>query len=149
MLVLPVGHHGPAGVAARVQGQPMAVVPDDVRAVVRMAFPIHALADAGVAQHLHGAPFQHPGANAGQNVGAGLALQHNAVNALQMQPLGEQQPGRPAADDGHGRFHSTSLRGGTIAAGAASRPRRSAGLGDPFPAKPRAMTITAANSGAA
>ena len=74
---------------------------------MRRAFAVHALAEADFAQQRDGAGLQHAGANPLQHVGAGLPLQHDAVDAVAIENMREQQAGGPAADDGdlctHGR----------------------------------------------
>ncbi len=67
---------------------------------MRLAFAIHAFAQSYLAQQHDGAGFQHAGANSLQHVAAGLPLQHDAVDAVAIENMGEQQPGRTGADDG-------------------------------------------------
>ena len=63
------------------------------------AFTVHARADAGLPQDFHGAPLQHTGADAPEYVLPGLPFEQDRLDPLEVQPLGQQQPGRPAADD--------------------------------------------------
>ena len=65
-----------------------------------LAFAIHAFAEPNLAQQRNGAGLEHAGANPFQHVRAGLALQHDAIDAVAVENVGEQQARRPAADDG-------------------------------------------------
>ncbi len=73
------------------------------------AFAVHALAEPDFAQQRDGAGLQHAGANPFQHVRAGLALQHDAVDAVAVENMGEQQAGRPAADDGDLCSHQPAI----------------------------------------
>ena len=68
---------------------------------MRMPFAVHARAQADLAQQRDGAGFEHAGANPLQHMGAGLPLQHDAVDAVAVENMGKQQSGRAAADDRH------------------------------------------------
>ena len=100
-LGLAVDHDAPAGQALEVDAQVAAPVaePDPF---VDEPLPVHALADVGRSQRLDRAPLQHPGADAGRHVFAGLPFQHHRLDAGQLEQAGQQQPGGPAADDHDG-----------------------------------------------
>ena len=66
-----------------------------------MALAVHARAQPDLAQEVDGPGFQHAGANPRQHMGAALALQDDAVDAVATENMGEQQAGRAAADDRH------------------------------------------------
>ena len=68
---------------------------------MRMAFAVHALAEPDLAQQRDSAGLEHAGANAPEHMGAALPFQHDAVNAVAMKDVRQQQPGRAAADDRH------------------------------------------------
>ena len=63
---------------------------------MRMAFAVHARAEPDLAQQLDGARLQHAGADAPEHVGAALPLQHDAVDAVAMEDVRQEQarPGR-------------------------------------------------------
>lgn len=58
---------------------------------------------------LDGAPLQHTGTCAAEHVLAGPSLQHNALDAVPVQDLRQQQPGWPAADDRDLGLHVVTL----------------------------------------
>ena len=95
---LAVRHHRLAGEPAGVDQQPPAA-PDDGTAVMLLAFAVHALAQAGVAQQVDAVRLQHAGADALQDIGAGAAFQHDAVHLVLVEDVRQQQPGRTSADD--------------------------------------------------
>ena len=68
-------------------------------AVVRHALGIHALADAGFAQRVGGAVLEYARAHPRLDVVATASLEHDRVDALQVQELGQQQAGGTGADD--------------------------------------------------
>ncbi len=68
---------------------------------MRMALAIHARAEADLAQQFDAAGLQHAGANPRQHIGAALPFQHDAVDAVAMEDMRQQQAGRAAADDRH------------------------------------------------
>ena len=72
-----------------------------------MALAIHALAEAGRAQEIDRAGLQHAGANAAQDMRPALPLEHDTVDAVEIEHVREQQPGRAAADNRHlsSRYH--------------------------------------------
>ena len=47
----------------------------------------------------------HAGPDATQHMVTAAALQHDGVNAIDCQQLGEKQPGRPSSDDSHPGSH--------------------------------------------
>ena len=96
---LPVRPHRPAGVRLGVDEKRLAVLPDDEAAVMRMAFAVHPLAGARIAQNLDRAEFEHAGADAFQHIRFRLPLDDDAVDSMPMQQMGEEQAGRAAADD--------------------------------------------------
>jgi hypothetical protein len=77
-----------------------------------MTLALHPLAEPDIAQQLHGAIFEHAGADALEHVIPGLPLEHDAVDAIEMQHVGQQHAGRSTADDCDLRaFHLESPRG--------------------------------------
>ena len=116
-LGLAVDHDRLAGEALEVDPH-VAAGEAEADPVVDGALAVHALADARGPQRLDGAPLEHPGADAGQDVPPGLPLEDHRVDAGQLQQPGQQQPGRAAADDddrhagGHrrGRGHRACRR---------------------------------------
>ena len=97
------GHHLFAGPSRGVDEEIRLVLPDDRRAVLRLSIPVHALAEAKVTQQLDRACLQHPGTNARQNVGLALPLEHDVVDANEIEHVGKQQACRPTADDHYPR----------------------------------------------
>jgi DNA-binding IclR family transcriptional regulator len=85
-------------------------------ALVPHALVVEALADAGLAQRLRRAVFQHTGAHPVLDVPTVAALEHRRVDALKMQQLREQQAGRPGTDDADLGVHADRLRRGAVAA---------------------------------
>src|SRR5262249_37787808 len=76
-------------------------LPCDGGAVVGMTFAIHTLAEIDSTQKIDGASLQHAGANAAQDMRPALPLEHHAVDAVEIEHVRQQQPGRAAADDRH------------------------------------------------
>ena len=74
-------------------------VEQELRAFMRQAFPPHARPEAGLLQHIDDVVLQDAGADAVLDVGAGPRLDHDAVDAGEVQEMAEQQPGRAGADD--------------------------------------------------
>ena len=64
-----------------------------------MALAFHPLAEPDIPQQFDGAVFEHAGADALEHVVPGLPLHHDAVDAVEMQHMGQQHAGRSAADD--------------------------------------------------
>src|SRR5690606_24204476 len=71
----------------------------DLHPVVHETLPIHSRADPGPPQDLDGALLEHARPDAPEDMVAGPPLEHDGVDAVQMQQLGEQEPRRPRADD--------------------------------------------------
>ena len=86
------------GQASQVDAERLAVQAD-AEAGVGQAFLAQAMGDAGAVQQRDRALFQHAGADAAFDVGAGAAFQHQALDAGDVQKLRQQQPGRAGADD--------------------------------------------------
>ena len=80
-----------------------AVVRND-DAVMNLALTVHPLAHARFAHEIGESLLEHTGADAAQHILARLAFQHDAVDALEVQKLAQEQPGRAAADDADFRF---------------------------------------------
>ena len=77
-----------------------------------MAFAVHAGAQSDLAQQRDAPGLQHAGANPRQHMGAALAFEHDAVDAVATENMGKQQSGRAAADDrylGSGRWSHCRL----------------------------------------
>ena len=68
---------------------------------MRVTLAVHARAEPDLAQQRDRAGFQHAGADPVEHILAGLALEHDAVDAVAMQDMRQQQAGRAAADDRH------------------------------------------------
>src|SRR5271166_6424565 len=96
---LTVRNHRLAAMRSGVHQEGLAILPRDPAAVVDVAFPVHPLPDAGVAQKLDRAVFQDAGANSLQDMRLGLPLEHDAVDAAEMQHVGQEEARRPPADD--------------------------------------------------
>src|SRR5438552_9838609 len=77
----------------------------NVESLVDFAFAIHPLAALRLAHQFGETVLQDAGADAAQHVLAAVFFQHDGVDALQMQELGQQQAGRPATDDTDLDFH--------------------------------------------
>ena len=107
-LLLAVDDDRAAGQLGEVDAVPRAVE-TQLGALVRHALGVHPLADAGLAQRFGGAVLEHAGAHARLDVRAVAPLEHDRLDALQVQQLGQQQPGRPGADDRHLGPHLSSL----------------------------------------
>src|SRR5262249_26273885 len=90
--------------------------------VVDLALAVHPLAALRLAHQLGEAVLQHAGADAREHVVAAVFLEHDVVDALEVQELGQQQPRRPAADDADLNLHCDLLP--NIANSSQNRPRR-------------------------
>lgn len=90
-------------------------IKQEVGAIMAKAGLVHPIAQADFAQQFGDAMFQHPGADAGLDIVARVALQHHAVDAGPRQEMSEHQPSRPGADDadlrppGHGERSDCSM----------------------------------------
>ena len=62
-------------------------------------FAVHARAEPDFAQERDGAGLEHAGANPLEYVRSRLPLQHDRVDAVAVENVGEQQARRPGADD--------------------------------------------------
>ncbi|MCY1302951.1 hypothetical protein D9M70_526370 [compost metagenome] len=82
-----------------------AAVESQFEAVVHQAFMVHARADVGFAQQVDHALFQHPGANAAEDVVRALAFDDDVVDSSLVQQLAEEKAGRAGADDGDLSLH--------------------------------------------
>ena len=109
-------------------------------AVVDEALALHALAHARSRQQVDRALLEHPGADALLDVLAAARLEHDRVDALELQQAGEHETGRAGADDadlcphqsasaartappGPGRRRRTGSRGRSGRRGGAARAR--------------------------
>ena len=64
-----------------------------------MALAVHPFARAGIAQQLDRPEFKHAGANTLKHMRFRLPFEHDAVDMVPMQQMGQQDAGRAAADD--------------------------------------------------
>ena len=103
-LGLAVDHHSLAGHLPERQPVPRAI-DADLGAFVNDAVGMHAGADAGFVQQIHRDLLDDTGADPTKDVGGGLALQDDGVDAVPVQQLAEQQAGRSGADDDDLRTH--------------------------------------------
>ena len=71
----------------------------DLDAVMHQPVAMQPLGDAGLFQQADRALLQHAGANARLDIVARPGFQDHAVDAVQLQQAGEQEPCRPGADD--------------------------------------------------
>ena len=83
-------------------------VEEQLRAVVGQADAVHALAEAGLAQHLDGVVLQDAGADAVLGVVARAGLDDDALDAREVEQVREQQAGRACSDDSDLRSHSSA-----------------------------------------
>src|SRR5262249_54442728 len=79
-----------------------------VDAAVDDSLPLHALADARVAEEAGGSLLEHPRADPRLDVLATAVLEHDRVDAFQVEQVREHQPGRAGADDADLRPHQPS-----------------------------------------
>ena len=74
-----------------------------------MAFTIHTLPESDRTQQIDCSGLQHPGPNPPQNMLAALPFQHDAIDAVSIEDMGQQHSSWPASDDchlgPHRRFH--------------------------------------------
>jgi hypothetical protein len=68
-------------------------------AFVFQTFAFQALAHSGIAQDVNRTLFEYPGPDPCFHIFAGLAFQHDRLDALQMQQVCERQPRRPRSDN--------------------------------------------------
>ena len=99
-LLLPVHHdRAPAGQVGKVDAVP-APVEAQLYAAMNEPLAAHALARAARFEEIHGALLQHARAHAALDVVAAADLDDDRLDALQVQEMGQQQPGGSGADDG-------------------------------------------------
>ena len=79
-------------------------------AVMNQPFAPHALAHARFVEQIHRALFEHARADALLHVLARLALDHDRVDALQVEQVRENQAGRSGSDDADLRAKSRGSR---------------------------------------
>ncbi len=78
----------------------MALPPEpQLDAVMDQALAQHPLPRARADESVHRALLQHAGPHPVLHVVAAAGLQHHRLDAAQVQQVGQQQPGRPGADD--------------------------------------------------
>jgi hypothetical protein len=66
-----------------------------------MAFTIHTLPESDRTQQIDCSGLQHAGPNPLQYTLAALPFQHDAIDAISIEDMGQKQSSRPAADDCH------------------------------------------------
>jgi len=98
---LAIGHHLLAGEFLGIDEEARPALPGNGRAVMGMPFAIHALAQSDLAQQRDGAGLQHAGANPLQHMAAALSFQDNAVDAVAVKNMRQEQASGTAADDRH------------------------------------------------
>jgi hypothetical protein len=98
---LAIGHHLLAGEFLGIDEEARPALPGHGRAVMGMPFAIHALAQSDLPQQRDGAGLQHAGANSLQHMAAALSFQDNAVDAVALKNMRQEQAGGTAADDRH------------------------------------------------
>ena len=76
-----------------------APVEAQLEAVVDEALAVQALGDAGLVEQVDGRLLEHAGAHARLDVLARARLEHDRLDALQVQQVGQQQPGRAGPHD--------------------------------------------------
>jgi hypothetical protein len=113
-LLLAVDHDRAADQAGEVDPVAAALVAQ-LDPLVDGALAVHALADPGLAQRVHRALLEHARAHALHHVVAVARLEHDRLDALQVQQVREQQAGGAGADDGDlGVYPQTSCAVSTI-----------------------------------
>ena len=85
----------------------------EMDAVVDDSLPVHALADAELAEQVGGALLEHAGADAVLAVVARAALEHDGLDPGPLEHPRERQPRRARADDADLGLHSSSTRENT------------------------------------
>ena len=77
----------------------------DEEPVMNLAFVVHAIAAPGFPHEFGEAMFEHAGANAAEDVFPAVLLEHNGVDALEVQQLRQQQARRTTADNANLNLH--------------------------------------------
>ncbi len=96
--LLPVNHHRAARQILEVN--PMAMPAETQKdAVMKQTLAHHALAYAHLVQYVNGLMFQNAGAHPALDVLTALGLQHDGLDAAQVQEVREQQSGRTGANN--------------------------------------------------
>ena len=103
-LGLAIDHHPLAGEPEQVDAVALASE-TQLHAIVRQAFGVQALGDAGGLQQVDGGLLQHAGADAAEHVARAALLDHDVGDARLRQQLAEQQARGAGADDGNLGFH--------------------------------------------
>ena len=85
----------------RVDQKRPAVLPDDAASVVGVAFAVHSLAKARLAQQLHRSWLEDPGADASQHMRLRLPLEHDAVDSAEVKQVRQEHARGSAADNRH------------------------------------------------
>jgi hypothetical protein len=117
--VLAVDHHVLANEIGKIDAMVRAAeAHDDPR--VQHAFAPHALADAGIVQQLLRAVFQHAGADTVLDIRAGTRFEYDRLDALKVQQMRQQQPGRTCPHDTNLRPHPAPPATRTVAGAAAA-----------------------------
>ena len=98
--LLAVDDDGAAGESGEIDAV-TAAAEAQLDSMVREAFALQALADAGFDQKIDGALLQHAGAHTVLDVFAVATLDHDRVDAREMQQMRQQQAGRPRADNAY------------------------------------------------
>src|SRR5262249_62396056 len=78
----------------------------DRRAIMRVTFAIHAVPEADGSEQLDRTGFEGAGTNAMQHMLSRLPFQYDAIDAVSVEDVRQQQPGGPAANDRHLGSHA-------------------------------------------
>ena len=107
-LCLAIDHDGlTAGQFHKIDGMTF-TVKTQFDPAMEQAFFMHPLAHLGLIQQVHGALFEHTGADGGFDLFAGTRFEHDGVDAAQMKKMGKKQARRPGADDANLGAHELS-----------------------------------------
>jgi hypothetical protein len=68
---------------------------------MRLTFAIHAFPEADGAQQIDRTRLERAGANSIEYMLSGLPFQYDAIDAVSIEDMRQQQPSRSAADDRH------------------------------------------------
>jgi hypothetical protein len=77
----------------------------NVKAMMDFPFPVHPIPTLSLTQQFSKTLLQDTSPDAAQHILSTLPLQHDGVDALQMEQLGQQQSGGSATDDANLGFH--------------------------------------------